>query len=114
MLLGFHNGQVVASGTKSHVIRQMNALSIQYTITQLSCGQTLIPGMIEPHLHIVLPALMMGWTDLSLFQGQSLQENYTLQWLIDQIRSATVMQRCSSSDDQWFHAHWIHQHYCYK
>lgn len=43
--MGIHNGKVVACGTKSQVICQMNALGIEYKMKELSCGQTLMPGM---------------------------------------------------------------------
>ena len=88
--IGFHCGQVVASGTKSHVICRMNALGIQYTVCELSSGQTLIPGMIEPHMQIVPPAFMMGWKDLSFYDGQNMKDNYNIEWLKQQICSVPM------------------------
>ncbi len=85
--IGFHNGRVVACGTESQVLRQMNALEIQYKTVQLSGGQTLLPGMVEPHVHIVPTAMVMGWNDFGPFDGQNLKTGYNMDWLKGEIDS---------------------------
>ena len=86
--IGFHGGQVVTSGSKSDVKTQMDNLGIKYTTVELSEGQTLLPGLIEPHLHIVPSVIMMGWHDFGPFEGQYLREPYNLEWLTKEIKSA--------------------------
>lgn len=39
----------------------------------LEHDQTLLPGLIEPHVHIVPTAMTMSWLDLSPFNGQYLK-----------------------------------------
>ncbi len=98
--IGFHDGRVVASGTSANVLARMDALGIQYTKVKLSGGQTLLPGMIEPHLHIVPTALMLGWADLGPFAGQSLRSKYNVDWLKDEVNSIDVSDG-SESTSYW-------------
>ena len=86
--IGFHGGQVVASGSKSDVKTLMDNLGTKYTTVELSEGQTLLPGLIEPHLHIVPSVIMMGWHDFGPFDGQYMREPYNLEWLTKEIKSA--------------------------
>ena len=88
--IGFHDGQVVASGTSAEVLARMDALGVQYAKVELSGGQTLIPGMIEPHLHIVPTAMMLGWADLGPFAGQNLRGKYNVEWLKEAVNSIDV------------------------
>ena len=99
--IGFHDGRVVTYGTKGQVLSQMDALGIKYTIIQLSGGQTLLPGMIEPHLHIVSTALMMGWNDLGPFDGQNMQDGYTLDWLKGEIDTLVGSSKRNTASDYW-------------
>ena len=85
--IGFHGGRVVALGSKSDVIAEMDNLGTKYTTVELSDGQTLLPGLIEPHLHIVPTAMMMGWHDFGPFDGQYLRDPYNLEWLTREIKS---------------------------
>ena len=86
--IGFHGGKVVASGSKEFVSVKMNNLGVHYERKELSCGQTLLPGLIEPHVHIVATALNMGWNDFSPFDGQELRKVYDVKWLTEEIRKA--------------------------
>ncbi|UQS18156.1 amidohydrolase [Pseudomonas sp. HS6] len=61
--LGIHGGDVVASGTLAHVQERMKAKGIKYTTRSLG-GKTLLPGLIEPHMHIVQSCVMDGWVNL--------------------------------------------------
>lgn len=61
--LGIHAGDVVASGTLAAVEARMNALGITYKKQSLN-GRTLLPGLIEPHAHIVQSCAMEGWLNL--------------------------------------------------
>ena len=86
--IGFHGGQVVASGSKANVTAQMDTLGTSYATIELSDGLTLLPGLIEPHVHIVLTAIMKGWHDFGPFDGQYFRELYDLEWLKEEIESA--------------------------
>ena len=72
--IGFHGGKVVATGSEPEVTTRMKELGTKYTTIKLSAGQTLLPGLIEPHIHIVLTALMMGWNDFGPFNGQDYEK----------------------------------------
>ena len=73
--VGFHDGKVVAAGKKGDVMSKMNTVAGSYTTCELSKGQTLLPGFIEPHVHILSTALMTaGWNDFSPFKDQDLKD----------------------------------------
>jgi len=83
--IGIHKGKVVATGSKESVTAFMNSNGIQFTVKQLEDKQTLLPGLIEPHVHIVPTALLKGWLDLGRFDGQVLRPDYNPQWLKGQV-----------------------------
>ncbi|MEB0227256.1 amidohydrolase [Pseudomonas sp. 10S4] len=68
--LGIHGGDVVASGSLGHVQAHMKAKGIAWTTRQLD-GKTLLPGLIEPHVHIVQTCAIEGWLDLGAIQDSS-------------------------------------------
>ncbi len=79
--IGIHNGKVVASGSIDSVHQYMKEHGIAYGTKQLQPKQTLLPGLIEPHVHIVPTALLMGWLDLGGVEGQVLRKGYDREWL---------------------------------
>ena len=85
--IGFHNGHVVAAGSVSEVKIRMDSLGVTYTTTELANGNALLPGLIEPHVHIVPAAMMMAWHDFSPFEGQQLRKPYNVDWLKCEIKS---------------------------
>lgn len=61
----------------------------KHTTVELLPGQTLLPGFIEPHVHIVSSAMIMeGWKDFGPFDGQNLLPLYNSEWLKEQIKNA--------------------------
>ena len=86
--IGFHDGKVVTAGSLDQVKKEMGSLGVSYSTVQLSDGQTLIPGMIEPHVHIVSTAITMAWNDFGPFDGQDMRSNYDSDWLKKAIASA--------------------------
>ena len=44
--------KVAAVGTPAEVTAQMNSLGVQYSEVNLPEGQTLLPGFIDPHIHL--------------------------------------------------------------
>lgn len=80
--LGIHGGDVVASGTLAYVQQCMKDRGIHYKTYPLN-GKTLIPGLIEPHMHIVQSCIMEGWVDLGPIDSatQRLKPRYDWSWL---------------------------------
>ncbi|WP_343670478.1 amidohydrolase [Chitinophaga sp.] len=76
--IGFANGLVVAAGTEEDVSTFMQQNYPGFTSRELDEGNTLLPGLIEPHVHLVPTAMLMGWTDLGGFDGQVLKPNYDI------------------------------------
>lgn len=74
--LGVHEGLVVACGDEADVTAAMEALSVPYATRYLQAGQVLLPGLIEPHLHLVASALMAAFEYMGPFDGQSLKSGY--------------------------------------
>ncbi len=87
--IGFYDGRVLAVGCKDKVEKAMNEVAADcYVHHSLENGQTLLPGLIEPHVHIVLNAsLSAGWNDFSPFCGQKLREGYTPEWLKAELKN---------------------------
>jgi predicted amidohydrolase YtcJ len=91
--LGIHAGDVVAAGTLAAVEARMQALGIAYRKQSLN-GRTLLPGLIEPHAHIVQSCAMEGWLNLGAIDSDSLDEHknqrlrplYDWSWLKTTIR----------------------------
>ena len=86
--IGFHDGQVVALGCKTEVSARMNGLGIEYAQVVLRDGHTLLPGFIEPHVHIVPTAMTMAWNDFGPFHKQDLRKDYGTEWLTKKIQCA--------------------------
>ncbi len=87
--IGFHDGKVVSAGTAAEVTNRMDKLGVKYAKVGLSQGQALLPGLIEPHVHILTTAMMTPtWNDFGPFDGQNLREGYDPFWLKEKILSA--------------------------
>lgn len=76
--IGIADGNVVVNGTQSAVTAYMEQNYPGYKTKELTGTQTLLPGLIEPHVHIVPTAMMTEWADVSPFKGQDLLETYDL------------------------------------
>lgn len=72
--LGVHDGRVIAAGDLATVKTAMQ--DYPYQNLQLQEGQTLLPGFVEPHAHIVMSAMMAYFHDFGAFDGQRLNANY--------------------------------------
>ncbi|UPK67261.1 amidohydrolase [Chitinophaga filiformis] len=79
--IGFAEGVVVKTGTKEEVAAFMDDAYPGYASRILEEGQTLLPGLIEPHIHLVPTAMLMGWTNLDAFEGQVLKPDYNIDTL---------------------------------
>ena len=79
--IAFHRGKVVVSGSLETVENTMRSQGINYEKRVLKPGETLLPGLIDPHAHLIPTALMRGWEDFGAFDGQTLRKDYNLKWL---------------------------------
>ena len=86
--IGFHDGKVHAVGSQDYVKNKMDSLQTHCQNISLPDGHALIPGLIEPHVHIVPTAVFMTWNDFSPFEGQHLRKNYNTDYLKQSIASA--------------------------
>ena len=76
--IGIADGKVVVTGSESDVNDYMAANHSGFLPKTLTATQTLLPGLIEPHVHMIPTAMMTGWLDLSPFDGQNLKAIYDL------------------------------------
>lgn len=76
--IGIANGNVVVTGDKKEVAKYMAKNYPKHQKRELTGTQTLLPGLIEPHVHMVPTAMMSDWLDVSPFNGQDLQPVYDL------------------------------------
>ena len=79
--IAFKNGKVVAAGSKIEVAKKMKSFKTDFERVELSDGQTLLPGFIEPHVHIVPTATTWTFPDFGPFDGQDYRKGYDLDWL---------------------------------
>ena len=86
--IGFHDGKVHAVGSRDYVKTKMESLQNRYQEIPLPTGHALIPGLIEPHVHIIPTAIFTTWNDYSPFEGQHLRKNYSIDYLNQSIHNA--------------------------
>ncbi|MES2278024.1 MAG: amidohydrolase family protein [Bacteroidota bacterium] len=79
--IGIAGGNVVVSGTEIHVKEYMLFHHPFHSTKTLTGSQTLLPGLIEPHVHIMPTALTTGWLDVGGFNNQDLQEGYDMDYV---------------------------------
>ncbi|MGK5021319.1 amidohydrolase family protein [Janthinobacterium lividum] len=87
--LGTAGGIIIAIGTLSEVRLAMQAHQPNETDLR---GRTLLPGFVEPHMHVLPSALYKSWLSLTPFQQaprqQELNLEYSFQSISQQIRTA--------------------------
>lgn len=76
--IGIAGGYVVVNGTEAEVKSYMEQHHAGFKSRKLDDGNTLLPGLIEPHVHIIPTALLMGWMDVGAFEGQDLKKPYDI------------------------------------
>lgn len=76
--IGIADGHVVITGEEKTVREFMTQKYSPFQNKRLKDGQTLLPGLIEPHVHMVPAAVMAEWIDVSPFDGQNLRSPYDL------------------------------------
>jgi predicted amidohydrolase YtcJ len=96
--IGFADGYVVATGTEEEVYAFMQANHPGFISRELAENNTLLPGLIEPHVHLVPTAMLMGWTDLGGFTEQDLNPQYDISLITSLIQQGVA----GLKKDQWF------------
>lgn len=80
--IGIADGKVVITGSEDDVENYMDTnYPGAYEKRKLKGTQTLLPGLIEPHVHMVPTAIMHDWLDVSPFNGQNLRDEYDLSFV---------------------------------
>lgn len=97
--MGIANGKIVATGSFDHVMEKMPE---DTPVEPVYGGRTLLPGLFEPHLHILPTAVFNMAIDVGPFQGQYLRsgfpgQEYTREWVIETLRNAAG----STNDNGW-------------
>ncbi|CAG9201506.1 Amidohydrolase 3 [Burkholderia gladioli] len=76
--IGIADRKVIVVGSLEAVRAQIHGQNFAEPVTEyaLAAGQALLPGLIDPHAHLMTSALVKSWTDLSPFKGQELLRPY--------------------------------------
>jgi predicted amidohydrolase YtcJ len=96
--IGFADGYVVTTGTEAEVYEFMQLQYPGFISRELQDGNTLLPGLIEPHVHLVPTAILMGWTDVGGFNEQELRHTYDIPFVTDIIRKGVA----KLTTNHWF------------
>jgi predicted amidohydrolase YtcJ len=96
--IGFADGYVVTTGTEAEVYEFMQLQYPGFISRELPKGNTLLPGLIEPHVHLIPTAILMGWTDLGGFNEQELRQGYDIPSVSDIIRKGVA----KLTTNHWF------------
>jgi len=86
--IGFAEGKVVAAGTLAAVQTAMDKSYKGYKKRTLTGGQTLLPGLFEPHIHTIFSGMMAEWVDVSPFDGQDMRKGYNKDWVKSALKAA--------------------------
>lgn len=99
--LGVAHGKVVSVGSLRQVEADMQAQPRAERIDLR--GKTLLPGMVDPHVHILPSALYRNWVNLSPFEDQILRPGYNLGWVAEKLRNELTARHGHTRADtqQW-------------
>ncbi|WP_161627405.1 amidohydrolase family protein, partial [Pseudogulbenkiania ferrooxidans] len=87
--LGIADGVIVATGSLQLVETAMEAQMPGQAYDRIDlAGRTLLPGLIDPHAHVLPSALYRHWLQLTPFKGQRLDPQYSYESISGQIREA--------------------------
>lgn len=94
--LGISSGKIKVTGALEQVQTVMRDSAPHATLVNLQ-GRTLLPGFIEPHMHILPSALFLSWVQLGPFLGQRLRPGYNKAWIAQQLQQALSQLNTSST-----------------
>ena len=89
--IAISEGKIVATGSYKTVVAQMPPGTSERIIDG---GKILLPGFIEPHLHIISSTVFKKATDVSPFSGQDLRSSiaeteegkYSRRWVLEELK----------------------------
>ncbi|WP_423367542.1 amidohydrolase [Burkholderia sp. LMG 32019] len=99
--LGIADHKVIAAGTLDDVRRRVREKYPEAREQTLDDGQTLLPGLIDPHMHILPSAVFQidPWVDLSPFEDQKLRLNYGETFIRSRLKDA--VDRAKQRQEKW-------------
>lgn len=97
--IGIAQGEVKASGALDDVRKAMQPY--KPVDHPLKPEETLLPGLIDAHAHLMSTALITGWTDLSPIQDQSLNREYSIAYVKAGIVKAAEAVKGKPEKEQW-------------
>ncbi len=97
--IGIANGMVIASGKIEDVREAMKPHP--YVVRELVGEETLLPGLIDPHAHLMSSALIHDWTDLSPISNQYLDNEYDIEQIKAKICAAARKVQGKDPEEQW-------------
>lgn len=95
--LGVADGKVEAVGTVDQVKAALKGMTVEQIDLK---GKTLLPGFIEPHMHILPSAMLLSWVQLGPFLEQCLRPGYSKEWIAEQLKQA-LEQTTSNEGVTW-------------
>ncbi|WP_196886794.1 amidohydrolase [Aureivirga sp. CE67] len=102
--IAFHKGKVFCSGTEKFVLNTLKNQNFSFKIIELKEKQTILPGFVEPHMHIIPSAFLGTWKNLSRIQNQRLIPKYDFEYLKETIQEEIKnIEKIDSDEKQlWF------------
>ncbi|MEE1922025.1 amidohydrolase [Pseudomonas sp. 148P] len=98
--IGIAQGEVKASGSLDDVRKAMQ--QYQPVDRPLAAGETLLPGLIDAHAHLMSSALIADWTDLSpIKKDQRLNTEYNLEKIKELIAGAAEKVKDQPLKQRW-------------
>jgi predicted amidohydrolase YtcJ len=97
--LGIADGVVIASGSLEDVREAMT--SYRPADQPLTGEQTLLPGLIDPHAHLLSSAMILDWTDLSPISHQRLDTEYSFEQIKRKLVTAANLIKDKPEKEQW-------------
>jgi predicted amidohydrolase YtcJ len=86
--MGVHAGKIIAFGTLEEVRGIVKLAHPESTLSEIELkdDETIVPGFVEPHVHIVSSFLIDDWISLSGIEDQKLLHTYNIEYLKKNIR----------------------------
>ncbi|PHR20347.1 MAG: amidohydrolase [Fluviicola sp.] len=84
--IGIKDGKIHVTGSLSHVENEMDGCENKL---EISGSQIMLPGLIEPHVHLGITAATNNYTDVGPFDGQYLKKVYTKESVATNLKGST-------------------------
>ncbi|KWE46266.1 amidohydrolase [Burkholderia ubonensis] len=99
--LGIADHKVIAAGTLDEVRQKMQEKRLDAREQALKDSQTLLPGLIDPHMHVLPSAFFRTkpWIDLTPFVKQRLRTGYSEAFIREQLELA--VSNAQKAGEKW-------------